>query len=89
LTKLIKCVYEYFVFQGLHEDEKESLFLQQLRNSGREKRKMSKDKSLKAVKKLTASRNVLKRFERIDILRKQGKWKEGDKPFGLPKTKHG
>lgn len=49
---------------------------------------MSQDKSLKAARKLTTKKNVLKRFERIEILKKQGKWKEGDKPFGLPKTKH-
>jgi len=30
---------------------------------------------------------VLKRYERVDILREQGKWKEGDRPTGLPKTK--
>jgi len=32
-------------------------------------------------------RNVLKRFERIDILKKQKKWNEGDSILGLPKTK--
>ena len=33
-------------------------------------------------------RNVLKRFERIDILRALGKWKAGEekKTTGLPKT---
>ncbi len=33
-------------------------------------------------------RNVLKRFERIDVLRKLGKWKDGEnkKVTGLPKT---
>jgi small basic protein (TIGR04137 family) len=36
---------------------------------------------------LAAKRNVLKRYERINILKKQGKWKEGDKVLGLPKTK--
>ncbi len=35
----------------------------------------------------TARRNVLKRFERIDILMKTGRWKKGDRAFGLPKTK--
>jgi small basic protein (TIGR04137 family) len=41
-------------------------------------------KSTKAVKK----RNVLKRFERIDKLKKLGRWKEGDaaRVTGLPKT---
>jgi small basic protein (TIGR04137 family) len=32
-------------------------------------------------------RNVLKRFERVDLLRKRGDWKEGDRVFGLRKTK--
>ncbi len=33
-------------------------------------------------------RNVLKRFERVDVLRKLGKWKDGEnkKVTGLPKT---
>ena len=32
-------------------------------------------------------RNVLKRFERVALLRKRGQWKEGDRVTGLPKTK--
>ena len=32
-------------------------------------------------------RSVLKRFERIESLRKDGKWKEGDSSFNLPKSK--
>lgn len=32
-------------------------------------------------------RNVLKRYERIDLLKKQKRWKEGDSILGLPKTK--
>ena len=41
-------------------------------------------KSNKSVKK----RNVLKRFERVDVLKKLGRWKEGvqTKVTGLPKT---
>lgn len=41
-------------------------------------------KSNKAVKK----RNVLKRFERVEVLKKLGRWKESDsaKVTGLPKT---
>ena len=33
-------------------------------------------------------RNVLKRFERVDVLRKLGRWKDGEnkKVTGLPKT---
>ncbi|RKX32509.1 MAG: small basic protein [Verrucomicrobia bacterium] len=48
---------------------------------------MSVHRSLKGATRIGVKRNVLKRFERIDILRKQGKWKEGDRAFGLPKTK--
>ena len=36
---------------------------------------------------IKAKRNVLKRFERIDVLKDKSKWKEGDSVFGLPKTK--
>jgi len=31
-------------------------------------------------------RNVLKRFERVALLRKRGQWKEGDSVSGLVKT---
>jgi small basic protein (TIGR04137 family) len=37
---------------------------------------------------ITKKRNVLKRFERIDLLRRQGRFKEGRSVYGLPKTKH-
>ncbi len=48
---------------------------------------MSMHRSLKSATKIAAKRNVLKRFERVDILKEQGKWKEGDRALGLPKTK--
>ncbi|MBI1871175.1 MAG: small basic protein [Chlamydiae bacterium] len=48
---------------------------------------MSQHASLRMSGKTTAKRNVLKRFERIDLLKKHKKWKEGDKGMGLPKTK--
>ncbi|MDR3117362.1 MAG: small basic protein [Puniceicoccales bacterium] len=32
-------------------------------------------------------RSVLGRFERIDLLRRRGQWKEGRRVTGLPKTK--
>lgn len=48
---------------------------------------MSQHTSLKSVNKIVPQRNVLKRFERIDLLRARGKWKEGDRAYGLPKTK--
>lgn len=37
--------------------------------------------------KVATKRNVLKRFERIEILKKRKAWKDGDKGVGLPKTK--
>jgi small basic protein (TIGR04137 family) len=48
---------------------------------------MSMHSSLKAASKIVAKRNVLKRFERIDAMKKAGKWKAGDRAYGLPKTK--
>ncbi len=48
---------------------------------------MSRHSSLKSSGKIKVKRNVLKRYERIDILKKTGKLKDGDSPFGLPKTK--
>ena len=48
---------------------------------------MSQHTSLKAASRIKTKRNVLKRFERVDLLRSRGKWKEGDRGYGLPKTK--
>ncbi|MBW7908751.1 MAG: small basic protein [Kiritimatiellae bacterium] len=48
---------------------------------------MSMHPSLKSATRITVKRNVLKRYERVDIMRKKGKWKDGDRAFGLPKTK--
>ena len=48
---------------------------------------MSQHPSLKSASKIKVRRNVLKRFERIDLLKEQGKWKDGDRGMGLPKTK--
>jgi small basic protein (TIGR04137 family) len=50
---------------------------------------MTQHASLKSASKIAVKRNVLKRFERIDLLRERGKWKEGDRASGLPKTKPG
>jgi len=49
---------------------------------------MSRHPSLKVSGKIRKKRNVLKRFERIDVLSKDGRWKEGEKVLGLPKTKN-
>ncbi len=48
---------------------------------------MSQHSSLKSVGKIAAKRNVLKRFERVELLKKRGQWKEGDRGLGLRKTK--
>ena len=48
---------------------------------------MSLHKSLKGSTKVRVRRNVMKRFERIDKLMQEGRWKEGDNALGLPKTK--
>jgi small basic protein (TIGR04137 family) len=48
---------------------------------------MSQHRSLKGASTITAKRNVLKRFERVELLKKRGQFKEGQKVVGLPKTK--
>ena len=48
---------------------------------------MSRHPSFGKGSKIMQKRNVLKRYERIDELKKKGKWKEDDSVFGLPKTK--
>jgi small basic protein (TIGR04137 family) len=48
---------------------------------------MSQHTSLKYSTKIVERRNVLKRFERIEKMKARGKWKEGDRGQGLPKTK--
>lgn len=48
---------------------------------------MSQHSSLKAANKIVVKRNVLKRFERIELMRKRGTWQVGDRALGLPKTK--
>ena len=49
---------------------------------------MSQHPSLKASGGgLVVKRNVLKRFERVALLKKRGQWKPGDRVQGLRKTK--
>ena len=48
---------------------------------------MSLHRSLRAASALGAKRNVLKRFERVELLKKRGQWKAGDRITGLRKTK--
>jgi small basic protein (TIGR04137 family) len=48
---------------------------------------MSQHSTLRGTSSLTAKRNVLKRFERVELLKKRGQWKTGDRVTGLRKTK--
>ncbi len=36
---------------------------------------------------MAAKRSVIKRYERVELLRKRGQWEEGRSVYGLPKTK--
>jgi small basic protein (TIGR04137 family) len=49
---------------------------------------MSIDRSLKVKGALTRHRNVLTRAERVDKLKDDEKWSEGDSVLGLPKVSH-
>jgi len=48
---------------------------------------VSIDKSLKRSNRLSRSRNVLKRHERIELLINEDRWDESKGVLGLPKTK--
>lgn len=48
---------------------------------------MSQHPSLRSSSTLKAKRSVLKRFERIEIMKKKGKWQDDKSVYGLPKTK--
>ena len=48
---------------------------------------MSIDKSLKKPAGMVRARNVLKRGERIAVLREQDRWEEGRSPLNLPKVR--
>ncbi len=48
---------------------------------------MSQHASLQGAKGIVVKRNVIKRFERVALLKKRGQWKEGDRIMGLRKTK--
>jgi small basic protein (TIGR04137 family) len=49
---------------------------------------MSIDSSLKLKSALSRHRNVLSRAERLDILKEQERWSDGDPVLGLPKVSH-
>lgn len=48
---------------------------------------MTIDKSLQRKGRLVRSRNVLKRGERIERLKIEDRWDEGQSPLGLPKVR--
>jgi small basic protein (TIGR04137 family) len=48
---------------------------------------MTIDKSLKRKGRLSRSRNVLKRDERIEQMKREEKWVDGQSPLGLAKTR--
>ena len=48
---------------------------------------MSLDKSLKTKSSLVRARNVLKRAERIEKLKFEDRWVEGQPALGLPKVR--
>lgn len=48
---------------------------------------MSKHNSLKSKATVGGKRSVLKRFERVKVLKERGDWVQGKSPIGLPKTK--
>ncbi|MHC4816619.1 MAG: small basic protein [Planctomycetota bacterium] len=48
---------------------------------------MSVHKSLKLKGSLQRARNVLRRAERIELMKARGSWKEGRSIYALPKTR--
>jgi len=64
----------YFAILNLHFNKRARAF-------------MSQHRSLRAASTLGGKRNVLKRFERTELLKKRGQWKAGDRITGLRKTK--
>jgi small basic protein (TIGR04137 family) len=48
---------------------------------------MSQHSSLRAAGVSGGKRNVLKRYERVALLKERGQWKTGERVTGLRKTK--
>lgn len=48
---------------------------------------MSQHRSLRAASTTGTKRNVLKRFERVALLKTRNQWKDGDRVTGLRKTR--
>lgn len=53
----------------------------------RSKEPLSIDKSLVVKGKLAGKRSVLSKAERVKVLQEEGRWKEGESLFGLPKVR--
>jgi small basic protein (TIGR04137 family) len=49
---------------------------------------MSIHKSLATAGNLRRHRNVLTRSERLEVMKKEGRWKEGESIFNLPKMRN-
>lgn len=49
---------------------------------------MSIDRSLKVKGALSRHRNVISRAERLEILKNEDRWSEGETVLGLPKVAH-
>lgn len=49
---------------------------------------MSLDKTLKTSASLSRHRNVLRRSERIEVLKEEERWQDDQNPVGLPKVAH-
>ena len=45
---------------------------------------MSQHRSLRSAAKLGGKRNVLKRYERVELLKKRGQWKDATRDYGMP-----
>ncbi len=48
---------------------------------------MSQHKSLRGSSKIVVKRNVLSRYERVELLKKRGMMRADGRVYGLPKTK--
>ncbi len=48
---------------------------------------MSVHKSLRSTSNMTRARNVYNRWERLQKLKEQGRWKDGAPVYGLPKVR--
>ncbi|MDD5260736.1 MAG: small basic protein [Methylacidiphilales bacterium] len=48
---------------------------------------MSQHKSLRGSSQIMVKRNVLKRFERVELLKKRAQWKTDANVYKIPKTK--